>query len=158
MNYNEETRTALIAELLEKVNNSFDRYNVPVEGEVCGVSLHHLSYDHNTESVAVTYIHGGLISEPITNFKSDKIKEIIALLEKTENTKYHYEILIEGDGRGNYPAKTIDVYCKLKDLPTIANSMVSYVHNFTKGGCLCVAKKGKYVTKRDFDVLFSDCM
>lgn len=158
MNYNEETRKAIIAELTEKVKNSYDRKNVPVEGEVCGVKLHHLAYDYNTKGVMVNYLKGGSVTEPITNFKSEDIQEIINLLEKTMNTKYHYQILIQGDGRGNYPAKTIDVYCTMKELPTIANAMVGYVYNFTSGGCCCVAKKDGDVSNRNFDILFADCM
>lgn len=158
MNYNEETRTAIIAELTEKVKNFYDRENVPVEGEIGGVKLHHLAHNYKN-GVMVNYLHDGHEEfEPITNFKSEDIQEIINLLEKTMNTKYHYQILIEGDGRGNYPAKTIDVYCTMKELPTIANAMVGYVYKFTSGGCCCVAKKGGDVSNRNFDILFADCM
>jgi hypothetical protein len=158
MDYTVETRNALIAELVEKVKNFYENENVPVEGEICGVKLDHLSYDYGTKSVVVTYLHKGLKSETIDNFSSSAIKDIIDLLEKTMNTKYHYQILIEGDGRGNYPAKTIDVYCKPNELPTIANAMVGYVYNFTSGGCCCIAKKDGDVSNRNFDILFSDCM
>lgn len=70
----------------------------------------------------------------------------------------YYQILVEGDGRGNFPTKYIDVYCTKENLPIVANALAGYVLNFTDGGCFCIAKENGGVSKRDFDFMFSDCM
>ena len=72
--------------------------------------------------------------------------------------KKHFEILVQGDGRGNYPTKTVDVYCTEEELKVIANAMVGYVIRYTNGGCCCIAKENGGVDNSNFDVLFSDCM
>ena len=72
--------------------------------------------------------------------------------------KEHYSILVEGDGRGNYPTRIVDVYCTEDELQIIGKAMTSYVWNFTKGGCCCIAKKGRGVSHNDCDYVFSDCM
>lgn len=72
--------------------------------------------------------------------------------------KKHYEILIGGDGRGNYPDRYVDVYCTKDELNTVATALVGYVHNCTGEGCCCVAKEGYGVSHSDFDIIFSDCM
>ena len=72
--------------------------------------------------------------------------------------KKHYEILVEGDGRGNYPTTYIDVYCTEENLRIIASALVSYVNKFTDGGCCCIAKENGGVSNNNFDILFSDCM
>lgn len=75
-----------------------------------------------------------------------------------KNLKKHYEILVEGDGRGNYEKRYVDVYCTEKELKVIGNALASYVLNFTEGGCHCIAKENGDVTSRNFDVIFSDCI
>lgn len=72
--------------------------------------------------------------------------------------KKHYEILIEGDGFNNYPETHIDVYCTEEELSTIARSMTAYIYKFTDGKCVCLAKENGGVTRRDFDIMFADCM
>ena len=72
--------------------------------------------------------------------------------------KKYYQILIEGDGRGNYPTKKIDVYCTREELDVIANALVKYVWNFTNGGCCCIAKEHGDVSVRNYDIAYCDCM
>ena len=74
------------------------------------------------------------------------------------DNKKHWEILIEGDGRGNYPTHKVDVYCTEEELNTIATAMIMYVSKFTDGGCCCLAKQGGGVSVWDSDIVFCDCM
>ena len=75
-----------------------------------------------------------------------------------EKSKKHYEILVEGDGRGNYDTRYIDVYCTEEQLEVIGSALASYVLKFTDGGCCCIAKENGGVTNNDWDVMFLDCM
>lgn len=70
----------------------------------------------------------------------------------------HYEILIEGDGRGNFPAQRVNVYCTEEEVQIVGGALASYVLNYTNGGCCCIAKENGGVTHNNFDLLFSDCM
>lgn len=74
------------------------------------------------------------------------------------NDKKHYEIMVEGDGRGNYPTRYVDVYCTEEELNVVGNALSSYVLNFTDGGCCCIAKENGGVDNSNWDVIFSDCM
>lgn len=69
-----------------------------------------------------------------------------------------YSILVEGDGRGNYPKKIVQVFCTPTELDTIGKALASYVLTQTNGGCCCVANEGEHVSNDDFSVMFSDCM
>lgn len=72
--------------------------------------------------------------------------------------KKYYEILIEGDGFGNYPTRYVDVYCTEKQLEVVANALVGYVRHETEGNCCCLAKENGGVTHSNWDYCFSDCM
>ena len=72
--------------------------------------------------------------------------------------KKHYEILIGGNGFGNYPDRYVDVYCTEDELNTVATALVAYVRNIMGGGCCCVAKEGPGVTHSDYDFMFADCI
>lgn len=72
--------------------------------------------------------------------------------------KKHYEILVEGDGRGNYETRYVDVYCTREELNVIGRALSDYVWNFTDGGCCCIAKENGGVDNSHFDVMFCDCM
>lgn len=74
------------------------------------------------------------------------------------NEKKHYEILVEGDGRGNFEKRYVDVYCTEEELNTIGWALASYVLHFTEGGCCCIAKENGGVNNSNFDVMFCDCM
>ena len=72
--------------------------------------------------------------------------------------KKHYEIMVEGDGRGNFDTIYVDVYCTEEELKVVGKALTSYVLNFTDGGCCCIAKENGGVTYSNFDVKFSDCI
>lgn len=82
----------------------------------------------------------------------------LCLTKKKDMKKKHYEILVGGDGFGNYPDRYVDVYCTEDELNTVATALVGYVRSFTHGGCCCVAKEGGGVSHSHFDIMFADCM
>lgn len=68
--------------------------------------------------------------------------------------KKHFEIMVTGDGRGNYAKRYVDVFCTKGELDIICNAMVAYVFECTDGGCCCIAKE----VGSNLEYLYSDCM
>lgn len=59
-----------------------------------------------------------------------------------------------GSSHGDYHK----VYATEKELEIVARALYLYWNAYKDDACACVAKRGDFVSKNDFDVLFSDCM
>lgn len=60
-------------------------------------------------------------------------------------------------GRTEWSAETYKVYGTKDEVDVVAYALIGYIH-YHDGACACVAKRGEYVSFRDFDEAYCDCM